>query len=332
MKRRLPLILSFAFAALAVAVSPSFGVVDLNLADAWRIRLGLRESTGSAQESIFQLRLARTTLAFVAGGALAVAGVLLQTLLRNSLATPFTLGVATASSFGAFLVIAFPGLAVLGGASPSAFAFACALLSLALVLRIGRWSRRVDGLLLAGVTLNFLFGAGVMLVRYLADPLRLTAMERWMLGSVEAIHLGEALQPALLSLIGFLPLWLHARDLDQLAFDEELAASRGVPVRRVQTLCLLGAGLMTAAVIARTGPIGFIGLMVPHALRPFTGLQHRVLLPAACFAGGGFLVLADALARSLQIGGRSSELPVGIVTALLGGPFFLMLLLRRTEH
>ena len=190
----------------------------------------------------------------------------------------------------------------------------------------------MDGLLLAGITLNFLFGAGVMLVRYLADPLRLAAMERWMLGSIEALHLGDAGQ--LLAWVGppLVLLFLLARELDQLAFDEELAAARGVAVLRTRKLGLFAAGLLTAAVVARTGPIGFVGLLVPHAVRFGTGLRHRALLLGCFLAGGSLLVLADLLARSLAIGGRSSELPVGILTALIGGPCFLALLLRRSTR
>jgi len=317
-----------AFFLVCFLLSPSFGATSIDATAAWTDWISGAESTDQVRAAVFELRLARTLMASLAGGALAVAGVVLQTLLRNGLATPFTLGVASASSFGAFLVIAFPGLAVLGASSTTGLAFLFALLCIGLVLQIARKSTRADGLLLAGVTLNFLFGAGVMLVRYLADPLRLAAMERWMLGSVESVSVAEGLFPLPWVAAGLLPILWYARDLDQLAFDEELAASRGVQVRVVRALCLLGTGLMTAAVVAWTGPIGFIGLMAPHALRPWIGLRHRILVPAAFFGGAGFLILADTLARSLEWGGRSSEVPVGIITALVGGPFFLLLLLR----
>ncbi|MCH2102212.1 MAG: iron ABC transporter permease [Planctomycetes bacterium] len=320
-----------AIATLSVGFAPSWGSVSIDALAEGKRWLGPRD-TWTSSTRIFELRLARIALAFLAGGALACAGAVLQTLLRNGLATPFTLGVASAGSFGAFLVLAFPTawFAIHLGATFSALAFA--LGSLALVLALARRSQRVDSLLLAGITLNFLFGAGVMLVRYLADPLRLAAMERWMLGSVEALYLSESLSLLPWVAAPLLLLLLFANELDQLAFDENLAATRGVSVTRVRNIGLLAAGLLTASVVARTGPIGFIGLLVPHAVRFGTGLQHRQLLIGCFLAGGTLLVLADLLARSVSIGGRSSELPVGILTALVGGPCFLALLLRRSTR
>lgn len=331
MKPRAFLSLLALVAALSVLFAPGWGSVSIDALAEGQRWLGPRDAwTGDTR--IFELRLARVAMAFLAGGALACAGAVLQTLLRNGLATPYTLGVASAGSFGAFLVLAFPGawFATQLGATFSALVFA--LGSLTLVLGLARRSQRVDGLLLAGITLNFLFGAGVMLVRYLADPLRLAAMERWMLGSVEALHPSEAflLLPWIATPLVLL-LLLH-QELDQLAFDEEMAASRGVSVARVRTLGLFAAGLLTAAVVARTGPIGFVGLLVPHAVRYGTGLRHRSLLIGCFLAGGTLLVLADLLARSIGVGGRSSELPVGILTALVGGPCFLALLLRRSTR
>lgn len=320
-----------ALAILSVVFAPGWGSVSIDALAEGKRWLGPREDwTGDTR--IFELRLARVALAFLAGGALACAGAVLQTLLRNGLATPFTLGVASAGSFGAFLVLAFPAawFATQLGATFSALAFA--LGSLALVLTLARRSQRVDGLLLAGITLNFLFGAGVMLVRYLADPLRLAAMERWMLGSVEALHPSEAFLLLPWVATPLVLLLLLAKELDQLAFDEEMAAARGVSVARVRNLGLFAAGLLTAAVVARTGPIGFVGLLVPHAVRFGTGLRHRSLLIGCFLAGGTLLVLADLLARSIGVGGRSSELPVGILTALVGGPCFLVLLLRRSTR
>lgn len=316
----------------AIAWAPLAGSVSI---DAWQEAgnwLNQARADWGPDTAIFELRLSRVLLAFLAGGGLACAGAVLQTLLRNGLATPYTLGVASAGSFGAFLVLAFPSawFATLFG--PTLLALACALGSLALVIGLARRSQRVDGLLLAGVTLNFLFGAGVMLVRYLADPLRLAAMERWILGSVEALHPSEAWQLLPWIALPILALLALSSDLDQLAFDEDLAAARGVAVRRVRGIGLLAAGVLTAATVARVGPIGFVGLLVPHAVRLGTGLRHRALLSACFFAGGSLLVVADLAARSLSIGGRSSEMPVGILTALIGGPCFLLLLLRRSTR
>lgn len=315
--------------AAVVVVAPWFGTVTIDAPTAWREWWSLPAGEWSADTRVLALRLPRVVLAWLAGGALASAGAVIQTVLRNGLATPYTLGVASAGSFGAFLVLAFPSLALFGGQTAVLFSLSAALASLGLVLAISRRSRRADGLLLAGITLNFLFGAGVMLVRYLADPFRLAAMERWMLGSLDAVRFSAALAPAPWVALGFALCLGQARALDQLAFDPDLAAARGVSVERCRRLSLLGAGLLTAGVVAWTGPIGFVGLLVPHAIRPWTGLHHRTLLPTTFLAGGALLVLADLMARSLQVGGRHSEMPVGILTALIGGPLFLALLLRR---
>lgn len=313
----------------SLLLTPGFGSVSIEVGAEWSRWMGPREDWGP-NTRVLDLRVSRTLLAFVAGGALACAGAVLQSLLRNGLATPYTLGIASAGSFGAFLVLAFPGSWLAIGLGSTGAALLAALGSLALVLGLARRSPRVDGLLLAGITLNFLFGAGVMLVRYLADPLRLAAMERWILGSVEAVSLDEAGGLALWVIAPLIALLWMARDLDQLAFDEELAAARGVQVRRVRALALLAAGLLTAATVARVGPIGFLGLLVPHAVRAGTGLRHRSLLLGCFLTGGALLTLADAVARSWAVGGRSAELPVGILTALIGGPCFLFLLLRRS--
>jgi len=325
------LLISFLAGLLAIVLGPFSGSVSIDAWAEFSHWLSTPRADWSPDTAIFELRVSRVLLAFLAGGGLACAGAVLQTLLRNGLATPYTLGVASAGSFGAFLVLAFPTAWFASMLGPTLTALICALGSLALVLGLARRSQRVDGLLLAGVTLNFLFGAGVMLVRYLADPLRLAAMERWILGSVEALHPSEALELLPWIALPVLGLIAMARDLDQLAFDEELAAARGVTVRRIRGLGLLAAGILTAATVARVGPIGFIGLLVPHAVRAGTGLRHRTLLPASFFAGGALLVVADLAARSLSVGGRNSELPVGILTALIGGPCFLFLLLRKSN-
>lgn len=310
--RLLAFLLVFSLGILGLA--PRFGIQNLSELDAETVA------------AIMDLRWPRTTLAWMAGGALAVCGAVLQTLLRNGLATPFTLGVSSAASLGAFLVLAFPALELAGSPRPLALLFA--VIELLLVVGWARRSRRADGLILAGVTLNFLFAALMMLVRYLADPYRLASMDRWLMGSLDIVgwETPHSLIPWLL--FGLALLFWKVRDLDFLAFDPELAEARGVQVLKTQRVLLLTTGLLTAAVVAHTGPIGFIGLLVPHAVRPFTGMRHGILLPACFLAGGGFLVLADTLARSLELLGRHSEMPVGILTALCGAPLFLFLARR----
>jgi iron complex transport system permease protein len=320
-----------ALAVVTLGAAPFLGAEPVAPVRAWSEYLRLSRAEWSPDASILALRLPRVLLGFVCGAALAVSGAAFQTLLRNPLASPFTLGVSAAASFGAFAAAALfgAGAAALGGQGTRLAALAFALAETALVLALARRSMRSDGLILAGVALNFFFGAGVVFLRHLASPFDLAAMERWMLGALDVVGFA--------ALLGLIP-WLiaagallafRAPALDQLAFDDELARARGVPAAAVRRQTVFAAAVLAAAVVATTGPIGFVGLLVPHAVRPFTGMRHAVLLPACALAGGALLVAADTLARSCEILGRGSELPVGAVTAAIGGPVFLVLLLRR---
>ncbi|MCP4094398.1 MAG: iron ABC transporter permease [Planctomycetes bacterium] len=308
-------------------LAPFLGTEPIAIGTATLEWLSGDRSSWSTDTRILDLRLPRVLLAWLSGGALAVAGAAMQTLLRNSLATPYTLGVSTAGTFGAFLCLAFPsvaGLLIL----PRFAALLFALAATFLVLSVARRSHRSDGIILAGVTLNFLFGAALMMVRYLADPYKLAVLDRWLMGSLDVVGFDTPLSLLPWLAIGLVLLMRRTDALDQFAFDPEMAAARGIQAKTIRRDGLLAASLLAAAVVAYTGPIGFIGLLVPHALRGYTGMRHALLLPACWLAGSGFLVIADLCARSLEIGGRHSEMPVGILTALVGGPFFLWVLMR----
>jgi len=329
-KRRAFLGLCALGAVLVLAAAPFLGAEPISPLEALRTYLTQPSAAWSTDARILALRLPRVLFGFCCGAALAVAGAALQTLLRNPLASAYTLGVSSAASFGAFLAaaVAGTGAAAMGGQTARLVALGFALLETVVVLSLARRSARSDGLILAGITLNFLFGAGVVFLRHLASPFDLAAMERWTLGALDVVGFAP--------LLGLLP-WIaaaaallawRAPALDQLAFDDELARARGVPAGRVRREATFAAAALAAAVVAHTGPIGFVGLLVPHAVRPFTGMRHALLLPACALAGGALLVAADTLARSIEILGRGSELPVGAVTAALGAPLFLALLLR----
>lgn len=318
------------FSLACLCIAPLLGAESIAMRLALREWLTLHPADWSLHAQILDLRMPRVLLAWLSGGALAVAGATMQTLLRNGLATPYTLGVSTAGTFGAFLCLAFPSFAG-WMLLPRFVALAFALLATGLVLLVARRSPRSDGLILAGVTLNFLFGAALMLVRYLADPYRLAVLDRWLMGSLDVVGFQTPLGLIPWLLVGIFLLLRLTPALDQLAFDTELAAARGFDPKRAQRNGLLAASLLAAAVVAHTGPIGFIGLLVPHALRRFTGMRHALMLPACWLLGSGFLVLADLCARSLELFGRHSDLPVGILTSLVGGPFFLLLLVRERD-
>jgi len=279
---------------------------------------------------ILGLRLPRTAMAFLAGACLAVAGAAFQTLLENPLATPYTVGVASAGSFGAFLALAFPALAAAGplGSVPVQ-ALLWAGLELAFLVALARRARwGPTALVLAGVTLNFLFAGATLLVRLVASPFRLMAMERWLMGSLDVVGWPPVATTAALALPALAVLSLSAPVLDQLALGRGLAHGRGVSLRRWQPVILAAGAWLTAAVVARTGPVAFVGLVVPHAVRVLFGAAHRRVFAASILAGGAGLVLCDTLARTLALPG-GGEVPVGVLTALIGGPVFLLLLSRR---
>jgi iron complex transport system permease protein len=268
------------------ALAPAFGRVQIDYGQAVSDLLAGRDT---AAARVLELRLPRVILGLLAGGSLAVVGASFQTLLRNSLATPYTLGVSFAAALGAFLALSWPVLQFRFGPFSSVTILAL-VFAAAQVFSLDRIAQRrremsTHELLLAGVTLNFVFAAAIMLVRFLADPLRLRAMDRWMMGGLQVAGFGE---------LQFLPwfliptlavLFLRARALDQIAVGEEMARARGVAVAGVQRSVLLAGSAAVASLVAITGPIGFVGLLVPHAARRIFGHSHPMLLwrvPGPC--------------------------------------------------
>jgi iron complex transport system permease protein len=277
----------------------------------------------------FGVRWPRTILAALAGGALALSGALFQALLRDALATPYTLGVSSGASLGAVLAISFRWGSVAGVPMVWIAAMVGAMLTLALVAGVAAEGRRMSSftLLLAGVTINSIVMSVIMVLHNLASVGQSFAIVHWLMGGIEPLP-----APALAALAAVvLPVsaavcW-KARQWNLLAVGEEWATARGVSPRRLLLMGYLAGSLLTATVTSVTGPIGFVGLLVPHALRLKTGADHRLLLPASFLAGAAFLVLCDTAARTVM----SVEIPVSVVTALVGGPFFIALLRSRRK-
>ncbi len=280
----------------------------------------------------FNVRLPRNLLAALAVAAMACAGIIFQAVLRNPLACPFTLGVAGGSSFGAVIAILL-GLttAAHGFSFITLFSFLGALLSLFLVYSLASILRSFSAttLLLGGIAINYFFNALVLLAYYIADFTQSYAMIHWMIGSLDMIDIASVYKLAFGIGAGFLILISFARDLNLLSAGEELAKAKGVPTSRVIVLSILTASLMTSAVVALTGPIAFIGLIVPHIYRIWIGNDHRFLLPCSALGGGAFLMLCDTAARSLF---GPTEVPVGVLTALMGVPILLWLLFKRKTY
>jgi len=319
--------------AATIFLSLLIGAETISFGQAWHEwRSGASPAESPMLGILVQQRLPRTLAALIVGAGLALAGCAFQAMLRNPLAEPYTLGVASAGALGAWtatVLVAGYGMprAWLGIPAVQLFAFLFAEADILIVYLLAARKDRVSPsvLLLGGVTMGMLANSGILLMRYLADPERLVTMDRWLMGGVDVL----GYRPVATLFLGVTPcliiLWAQAAKLDQLGFGADLAEGRGVNVKRLQVITFGVSSLMTGIVVSVVGPIGFIGLIVPHAVRSLTGSRHRLLMPASIVAGGGFLCFCDILARKIL----PSETPIGIVTTLFGGPFFLYLLMRR---
>jgi iron complex transport system permease protein len=275
-------------------------------------------------------RMPRVISGALVGATLAAAGVVFQAMLRNPLATPFTLGVSAGASLGAMLAIIFGAGLSAGWLSPVPLAsLAGAAIAAGVVYRLATMQGRAMStsvLLLAGVTLNSFFSALIMFVQYIADFAQVYRAIRWVMGDLDV----GSFQPivAALPLIGiaFVIFAMLPSSLNLLSVSADAAATRGVDIARAQRLAFVSASLATAAAVSLAGPIGFIGIVVPHLVRLLVGVDHRLVLPASALFGAAFLVVCDLGARTLL---APIEIPVGVITAMLGGPFFLWLLVRR---
>jgi iron complex transport system permease protein len=286
----------------------------------------LADRTAPHAAIVLGLRAPRVALAFLVGGSLAVTGASLQALVRNPLADPFLLGLSGGAGLGAVLAIALD----LGGpAAVPLAAFVGALVTVALVYRLSAVSGRpLDPhvLVLAGVVIGAFTGAVSTGILAVSDAARLRSATSWLLGGFGSAGWGAVAIFAAYAAVPLALLWLAGRSLDLLTLGDEPARHLGADVARAKRLTYFSASLLTAASVAVSGIIGFVGLVIPHAVRLVATPLHRTLLPLVFVAGGAFLVLADALARTAV---RPLELPVGVVTALVGVPVFA-LLLRRT--
>lgn len=280
---------------------------------------------GTWESRILAVRLPRVLASLLVGGALAAAGCALQALLRNPLAEPFTLGISSGSALSAVLAIRLGLEGVLGGAGVSLAALAGAVITLLAVWRLARIGRQLPPatLVLAGVAVSMWCSSVSVLVQYTSDFSDVSRMLRWMMGSLDSMELAWVRTATAPILAGIAILIAYARELNALAAGPEAAASVGVAVGRTQLVVFAVASLLVGASIALVGPIGFVGLIVPHALRAVIGADHRLLIPASVLGGAVLLALCDTLARLVLFPG---QLPTGAVTATLGGAFFLVLL------
>lgn len=280
----------------------------------------------------FRLRLPRVLMGLTIGASLALAGASLQALFRNPLADPYTLGISGGGALGASLAIAMGWSARVAGI-PFVFlaSFLGAMLAATLVRTIARTGAVVlpGALLLSGVVVNLVSAAAVLTIQYVADPNSALRILRWMIGSLDVVGVAPVGRMLILLVPAWLALLALSHQLHLLAIDEDTAATLGVNVHRCETAVHTLCSLIVGVTVAMGGAIGFVGLIVPHAVRLMFGEDLRIVLPGSLLLGAAFLVLADALARTAL---PSSELPVGAITGLLGGPAFLWLLRRRQQY
>lgn len=318
--RPLPLLTLLAIFALgALLAALLLGSITLSPSELWAVIS--HNEKGIAGNIVLELRLPRALAAFAVGGMLALAGAQMQVLLGNPLADPYILGISGGAAVGALLAILLGAAAI--GINGGALAGALVSMSLVFGLAHGRGAWSPTRLLLTGVVVAAGWGALISFLLAIAPQQNLPGMLFWLMGDLA--HADSALPSLLILILALLFTLPHARSLNLLSRGEQQAAVLGVEVKPLRLQLYLTASLLTAAAVTVGGSIGFVGLVVPHILRLFAGSDHRLLLPASALGGGTLLLVADTLARSML---APQQLPVGVLTALIGVPLFLYLLQR----
>jgi iron complex transport system permease protein len=322
----LPLCLYSLIAAL------TFGSADISLSKAL-MAVFSSANDPLIDQIIWQLRMPRTVLAFLAGGGLAVAGLMLQTVTRNPLADPYLFGISSGAAVGVvvFIALASAGSAIVAGLSLSIAAFAGSLLAMFLLLAVSgsALGRQVESMLLAGVALSFLFSAITSVTLYLSDPQAISAVLFWTMGSFSRAQWSQLVLPFVLLILTLVVLLAFRRQMTALLLGDETALTLGINVQRYRMIMLVLSSLLTASLVCVCGGIGFVGLMIPHVIRLFVSPSHRFTPVLVLLLGGIFMIWVDVLSRSIL---TNQELPIGIITGLIGSVFFLALMLFRQRR
>jgi iron complex transport system permease protein len=316
----------------SILLSLSFGQADISLQQtisaSWQCITGpgncITEDVNT--RILFDLRLPRTLIALVTGAALALAGVVLQTVTRNPLADPYLFGISAGASLGAVISMVVLSSAVLSlfvGAMVGSIAAVILIIGLA-----GRHARHIQSLILAGVAVSFLLSSFTSIVLYHASPNVVAAMMFWLMGSFDHIVWEDLFWPAIALLIAGICFYTLRRWMNALLAGDNIAHSLGISVARFRITLISMAAILTAIIVAKVGAIGFVGLMIPHISRHLCGHQLDHLIPTAIMVGGIFMIWADVIARTLL---PEQQLPIGIVTAAIGSIFFILLLRQQTN-
>lgn len=332
---KLWILVSASLVALVVSIlfSITLGPLSVSMSDAWRVvafKLGLSSTpegvTLLEQNAIWELRMPRALLAAVAGAALAICGAVLQSLLRNGLADPYLLGISSGASAGAVVVVLTASTAASFVMATGAFAGALAAFSLVLLLAWAAGNGN-HNIILAGVAITQLFSALTsFLIMFSADANTTRGVLFWMLGSLASSSWQTIALSAAIFAVSFVVLFCHSTALDAFTFGADSAASLGIDVKRVRMVVISVASLLAATIVSSSGAIGFVGLVLPHAARLIVGTGHRRVLPVSAALGAILLVWVDALGRTVA---APVEIPVGVITALVGVPLFIALLVKQ---
>lgn len=285
--------------------------------------------TGSLSQRIFlELRLPRILLAFISGGTLALAGLLFQTLFRNALMTPFTLGVSGGAVLGAGIAIKLGVSVALGISAISLFGFMGAFSTVVLLIVLSRYLKRAEqeSLLLLGIALSFFYTSALMVIFYLSSFTETATIMRFTMGSLSIVGYDTVITTSIFAGILLSTLWLKRFELQLLSISEEQASLKGINTQQMTYLFLIISSLAIGVLVSLTGPIGFIGLIIPHMLRKIYQRPVSSLILPTFILGGLFLLACDTLARYFS---TASEIPIGVITALIGGPFFIYLIISR---
>lgn len=316
--------LIWSFFIFITLISPFIGAVDLNLAD-------IVDTSSLSAQIFYDIRLPRVMYTFFAGSILAVTGLLFQTLFRNPLMSPYTLGISSGATLGAGIAIKL-GLSTImfGIAAVSFFGFLGAMVTIFLLIYLARFLRNSEqtSLLLLGIALSLFYTSALMVVFYLGNAIQNDMLLRFTMGSLSIIGWGN---PLILAVLGFIitaVTYAYRFELQLLGVSQECAKLKGIESKKITLLLLVISSIGIGVLVSISGPIGFIGLVVPHIVTKLypKSIQNRIITTS--LFGGFFLLLCDTIARTIQ---TQSELPIGIITALFGGPFFIYLIVSRVK-
>ncbi len=327
-KRHLILIILSIILLTSIYYSISRGAIEISFSEMLATLIG--QGTPLHEKTIWQLRLPRAMMAVFVGAGLTVAGVGMQALFKNPMASPYILGLSSGAAFGAALAMVMGITIIDGRLSIPVMAFVFCFITLMIVYNIARSHGRipVETLLLAGIAVGAFFSALVNLLTYLADD-ELQGIVYWMMGDLMQYGWDNLIIVMPLTVIGIVGVYYYSRELNAMMLGDNHALNLGIEVNDVRFRVLMACALLTAAAVSFVGIIGFVGLIIPHMVRMIVGPDHRILIPSSILAGSTFLVLCDIVSRSLLY---PAMLPIGIITALVGAPYFIYLLRRRRRE